>query len=67
MPNNFRHLYDQIECDPLIKECLKQLYEAEETGMKDPAKKPNITFYQNIINELYGDFKHDNNEDDGEE
>ena len=53
MVHNFESEIENIECDPAIKDCLKELYESEEQGLSEPSKIPNPTYYENIIDEYY--------------
>jgi len=53
MVHNFESEIEKIECDPVIKDCLKKLYESEEQGLSEPSKIPNLTYYENIIDEYY--------------
>ena len=53
MVHNFESEIEKIECDPVIKDCLKKLYESEERGLSEPSKISNLAYYENTIDEYY--------------
>jgi superfamily II DNA or RNA helicase len=53
MVHNFKSEIEKIECDPAIKDCLKELYASEECGLSEPSEIPNLTYYENTIDEYY--------------
>lgn len=53
MVHNFESEIEKIECDPAIKDCLKELYASEERGLSEPSEIPNLTYYENTIDKYY--------------
>jgi hypothetical protein len=56
MIHNFRTEIEKVECDLIVKECLLQLYKAEERGLRDSRYIPSATYYENTINSCYNEF-----------
>jgi hypothetical protein len=50
---NFKSEIARTCHDEITKQCLMELYKAEEDGKSDPNVNPNTIFYENVVDKYY--------------